>query len=184
MRISNWSSDVCSSDLQVTAWFVPAVMAIAAATFAVWALFGPEPAYTFAMVNAVAVLIIACPCAMGLATPTSIMVGTGRGAEIGVLFRKGDALQQLRAAQVVALDKTGTLTKGRPELTDLLAAPEFQEREVLALVAAVEAQYEHPRSEEHTSELQSLMRNSYAVLRLTKNKQNKSTTSRTTHIYV
>src|SRR3546814_9460244 len=95
-------------------------MAIAAATFAVWALFGPEPAYTFAMVNAVAVLIIACPCAMGLATPTSIMVGTGRGAEIGVLFRKGDALQQLRAAQVVALDKTGTLTKGRPELTDLL----------------------------------------------------------------
>ena len=132
---------------RVTAWFVPAVMAIAAATFSVWALFGPEPAYTFAMVNAVAVLIIACPCAMGLATPTSIMVGTGRGAEIGVLFRKGDALQQLRSARVVALDKTGTLTKGRPELTDLLAAPEFQEREVLALVAAVEAQSEHPIAE-------------------------------------
>src|SRR3546814_300351 len=131
---------------RVTAWFVPAVMAIAAITFAVWALFGPEPAYTYAMVNAVAVLIIACPCAMGLATPTSIMVGTGRGAEIGVLFRKGDALQQLRAAQVVALDKTGTLTKGRPELTDLLAAPGFEESEGLALVAAV-------RSEEHTYEL-------------------------------
>src|SRR3546814_18985075 len=99
------------------------------------------------MVNAVAVLIIACPCAMGLATPTSIMVGTGRGAEIGVLFRKGDALQQLRAAQVVALDKTGTLTKGRPELTDLLAAPGFDESEVLTLVAAVEAQSEHPIAE-------------------------------------
>jgi Cu+-exporting ATPase len=132
---------------QVTAWFVPAVMAVAAATFTVWAIFGPEPAYTFAMVNAVAVLIVACPCAMGLATPTSIMVGTGRGAEIGVLFRKGDALQQLRAARVVALDKTGTLTKGRPELTDLLAAPECDEDEVLALVAAVEAQSEHPIAE-------------------------------------
>src|SRR3546814_14757763 len=84
---------------------------------------------------------------MGLATPTPIMVGTGRGAEIGVLFRKGDALQQLRAAQVVALDKTGTLTKGRPELTDLLAAPGFEESEVLALVAAVEAQSEHPIAE-------------------------------------
>src|SRR3546814_11936018 len=99
------------------------------------------------MVNAVAVLIIACPCAMGLATPTSIMVGTGRGAEIGVLFRKGDALQQLRAAQVVALDKTGTLTTGRPELTDLLAAPGFEESEVLAPVAAGEAQSEKPTAE-------------------------------------
>jgi Cu+-exporting ATPase len=132
---------------QVTAWFVPAVMAVAAATFTLWAIFGPEPAYTFAMVNAVAVLIVACPCAMGLATPTSIMVGTGRGAEIGVLFRKGDALQQLRAARVVALDKTGTLTKGRPELTDLLVAPECDEAEVLAQVAAVEAQSEHPIAE-------------------------------------
>jgi Cu+-exporting ATPase len=132
---------------QITAWFVPAVMVVAAVTFAAWSLFGPEPAYTFAMVSAVAVLIIACPCAMGLATPTSIMVGTGRGAEIGVLFRKGDALQQLRAARVVALDKTGTLTKGRPELTDLLAAPGYNEAEVLALVAAVEAQSEHPIAE-------------------------------------
>src|SRR3546814_17756375 len=99
------------------------------------------------MVNAVAVLIIACPCAMGLATPTSIMVGTGRGAEIGVLFRKGDALHQLRAAQVVALDKTGTLTKSRPELTDLLAAQGFEESGVLALAAAVHAQSEHPNAE-------------------------------------
>src|SRR3546814_18665027 len=98
------------------------------------------------MVNAVAVLIIACPCAMGLATPTSIMVGTGRGAEIGVLFRKGDALQQLPAAQVVALDKTGTLTKGRPELTDLLAAQGVDESRVLALVAAVDATLTQPHT--------------------------------------
>jgi Cu+-exporting ATPase len=132
---------------KVTAWFVPAVMAAAALTFLVWLVFGPEPAMTFALVNAVAVLIIACPCAMGLATPTSIMVGTGRGAELGVLFRKGEALQSLRGVQVVALDKTGTLTKGRPELTDLIVAPGFDETEVLALVAAVESRSEHPIAE-------------------------------------
>ncbi len=99
---------------QVTMWFVPAVLAIAALTFGVWLVFGPDPALAFALVNAVAVLIIACPCAMGLATPTSIMVGTGRAAELGVLFRKGEALQGLRDVEVVALDKTGTLTEGRP----------------------------------------------------------------------
>jgi Cu+-exporting ATPase len=98
-------------------------------------------------VNAVAVLIIACPCAMGLATPTSIMVGTGRGAELGILFRQGGALQSLRDVQVVALDKTGTLTKGRPELTDLIAAQGFDETAVLALVAAVEVRSEHPIGE-------------------------------------
>lgn len=129
---------------QVTAWFVPAVMAMAAFTFVVWAIFGPEPAYTFALVNAVAVLIIACPCAMGLATPTSIMVGTGRAAEHGVLFRKGEALQLLRQVLVVALDKTGTLTKGAPELTDLVSGPGFDEAETLAVIAAVEANSEHP----------------------------------------
>lgn len=129
---------------KVTAWFVPAVMAAAAATFLVWLLFGPEPAMTFALVNAVAVLIIACPCAMGLATPTSIMVGTGRAAEMGVLFRKGEALQTLRDARVIALDKTGTLTRGRPELTDLVATEGFDRNEVLALVAAVEQRSEHP----------------------------------------
>ena len=129
---------------KVTAWFVPAVMTAAALTFLVWLLFGPEPAVTFALVNAVAVLIIACPCAMGLATPTWIMVGTGRAAELGVLFRNGEALQSLRSVEVVALDKTGTLTAGRPVMTDLEVAKGFDRAEVLALVAAVEAQSEHP----------------------------------------
>ena len=132
---------------RATMWFVPAVMAVAAATFGAWLSFGPDPALTFALVNAVAVLIIACPCAMGLATPTSIMVGTGRAAELGVLFRKGEALQTLREAAVVAVDKTGTLTEGRPELTDLFPSPGFAEAEVLALAAAVEARSEHPVAE-------------------------------------
>lgn len=132
---------------KVTLWFVPAVMAAAALTFLIWLIFGPTPALTFALVNAVAVLIIACPCAMGLATPTSIMVGTGRAAELGVLFRKGEALQALRDVSVIALDKTGTLTKGRPELTDLVPAEGFDYDEVLALVAAVETRSEHPIAE-------------------------------------
>lgn len=129
---------------KVTMWFVPAVMAAAALTFLVWIIFGPSPALTFALVNAVAVLIIACPCAMGLATPTSIMVGTGRGAELGVLFRKGEALQLLKDAKVVAVDKTGTLTEGRPALTDLHVAEGFNRARVLATVAAVESRSEHP----------------------------------------
>lgn len=132
---------------KVTGVFVPIVMGVALLTFGVWFLFGPEPALTFALVNAVAVLIIACPCAMGLATPTSIMVGMGRAAEMGVLFRKGEALQTLRGATIVALDKTGTLTRGRPELTDLIAAPGFDETDVLRLVASVERQSEHPVAE-------------------------------------
>ena len=129
---------------RVTLWFVPAVMLAALLTFLVWLMFGPSPALTFALVNAVAVLIIACPCAMGLATPTSIMVGTGRGAEMGVLFRKGEALQLLRDARVVAVDKTGTLTEGRPALTDLEIAGGFDRGRVLAQVAAVESRSEHP----------------------------------------
>jgi heavy metal translocating P-type ATPase len=129
---------------QITAWFVPAVIALAIATFAVWAIWGPEPASTFGLVNAVAVLIIACPCAMGLATPTSIMVGTGRAAELGVLFRRSEALQQLGDVKVVAFDKTGTLTEGKPMLTDLILDDDFDHDEVLALVAAVEAKSEHP----------------------------------------
>jgi len=129
---------------RITMWFVPAVMAAAVLTFIVWLAFGPEPALTFALVNAVAVLIIACPCAMGLATPTSIMVGTGRAAQMGVLFRKGEALQSLKDAKVVAVDKTGTLTKGRPELTDLVVAQGFERDVVLGKVAAVEAKSEHP----------------------------------------
>ncbi|MCF6370445.1 heavy metal translocating P-type ATPase [Rhizobium halophilum] len=130
---------------KVTAWFVPAVIALAVATFFVWLVFGPSLSH--AVVAAVAVLIIACPCAMGLAVPTSIMVGSGRAAELGVLFRKGDALQELRVVDMVVFDKTGTITKGQPELTDLVAAEGFAEDEVLALVAAVEARSEHPIAE-------------------------------------
>ena len=129
---------------RITMWFVPAVMTLAVLTFLVWLIWGPEPALTFGLVNGVAVLIIACPCAMGLATPTSIMVGTGRGAELGVLFRKGEALQALQEVRVVAFDKTGTLTEGRPELTDLVLASGFRREAVLPLLAAAEARSEHP----------------------------------------
>ena len=132
---------------RITMWFVPAVMVLAAATIAVWFFFGPSPAMTYALVAGVSVLIIACPCAMGLATPTSIMVGTGRAAEMGVLFRKGDALQGLTGVSVVALDKTGTVTEGRPELTDLVVAEGFARADVLAHVAAVESRSEHPVAE-------------------------------------
>ena len=129
---------------RVTAVFVPVVMAIALLTALVWLMFGPEPALNFALVNAVAVLIIACPCAMGLATPTSIMVGTGRAASDGILFRGGNALQTLSKIQVVALDKTGTLTRGRPTVIDLESLGNLAENEVLALAAAVEQDAEHP----------------------------------------
>ena len=129
---------------RVTMVFVPVVIALALLTFAIWLAFGPDPALTFGLVNAVAVLIIACPCAMGLATPTSIMVGTGRGAEMGVLFRKGEALQALSDVRVVAFDKTGTLTEGTPRLTDLEVASGLDRADVLAKIASVEAKSEHP----------------------------------------
>jgi heavy metal translocating P-type ATPase len=129
---------------KVVAVFTPIVLVIAALTALIWIFFGGDNAITFALVNTVAVLIIACPCAMGLATPTSIMVGTGKAAEMGVLFRKGEALQTLQEAKVVALDKTGTLTKGKPELTDFKAQAGFSDTELLALVASVEKQSEHP----------------------------------------
>ncbi|MEM9425838.1 MAG: heavy metal translocating P-type ATPase [Pseudomonadota bacterium] len=132
---------------RVTLWFVPAVMAVAGLTVALWLLLGPDPALTLALVAGVSVLIIACPCAMGLATPTSIMVGTGRAAEMGVLFRKGDALQALSGIGVIAFDKTGTVTEGRPGLTDIVLADGFDRGEVMALVAAVEARSEHPVAE-------------------------------------
>ena len=132
---------------RVTASFVPIVMAVAGVTFATWILFGPEPASAFALVNAVAVLIIACPCAMGLATPTSIMVGTGRAAELGILFRRGEALQTLRSTGVVAFDKTGTLTEGRPELTDFAVVSGAPPDEVLGLIASAERLSEHPVAE-------------------------------------
>lgn len=124
--------------------FVPAVIAVALFTIAMWLAFGPDPALTFALVAGVSVLIIACPCAMGLATPTSIMVGTGRAAELGVLFRKGDALQKLDEARIVAFDKTGTLTEGRPRLTRIDTANGHPQDATLALIAAVESQSEHP----------------------------------------
>jgi Cu+-exporting ATPase len=129
---------------EVTAWFVPAVIGIALMTFFLWLLLGPEPAYTHGLVAAVAVLIIACPCAMGLATPTSIMVGTGRAAELGVLFRKGEALQSLSAIDWVVLDKTGTITAGKPEVTEIVTSEGFAEAEVLRLAASLEARSEHP----------------------------------------
>ena len=129
---------------KVTMWFVPIVLLLAALTFMLWFVFGPEPTLTFALVNAVAVLIIACPCAMGLATPTSIMVGTGRGAEMGVLFRKGEALQALRDVEVIAVDKTSTLTQGKPTLTDFYVQQGFDHEQVLRIVASVEAKSEHP----------------------------------------
>ncbi len=129
---------------KVTMWFVPVVMAAAFVTFLVWYFAGPQPTLSFAIVNAVAVLIIACPCAMGLATPTSIMVGTGKAAEMGVLFRRGEALQAMRDTKAVALDKTGTLTKGHPELTDIVVAEGFDEAEVIRVAASVEARSEHP----------------------------------------
>jgi P-type Cu+ transporter len=129
---------------KVTMWFVPVVMGISLLTFVGWLVWGPAPALSMALVNAVAVLIIACPCAMGLATPTSIMVGTGRAAQMGVLLRKGEALQQLKDACVVAVDKTGTLTKGKPELTDFLVADGWERSHLLAQIAAVEEKSEHP----------------------------------------
>lgn len=132
---------------RVTMWFVPAVLGLAALTITVWLMFGPDPALTFALVAGVSVLIIACPCAMGLATPTSIMVGTGKAAEMGVLFRKGDALQSLSDVRIVAVDKTGTITAGTPSLTDLVVTDGFDRDEVLSLVASVEAQSEHPIAE-------------------------------------
>ena len=123
--------------------FVPVVIGIAVITFAIWLLVGPSPTLNYAFVAAVSVLVIACPCAMGLATPTAIMVGTGRGAEMGVLFRRGEALETLAKVEVIVLDKTGTLTKGHPELTDFVPLGQHNE-EILAWVAAAEAQSEHP----------------------------------------
>ena len=128
--------------------FVPTVMTIALVTFVTWMAFGPEPALGFAFVAAVSVLLIACPCAMGLATPTAIMVGTGKGAEMGVLFRKGASLERLARVDTVVLDKTGTLTEGRPALTDLHGYGEGRdEAALLALIAAAEAKSEHPIAE-------------------------------------
>ncbi len=132
---------------RISGVFVPIVMALAVVTFLVWLVFGPAPAFTFALLNFVAVLIIACPCAMGLATPTSIMVGTGRGAERGILIKGGEALEGAHAIDTVVLDKTGTLTRGEPRLTDVIPANGFPEDDLLALAAAAERNSEHPLGE-------------------------------------
>ncbi|MCX8667313.1 copper-translocating P-type ATPase [Acetobacteraceae bacterium B3987] len=138
---------------KVTLWFVPAIILLAVLIFIVWMSLGPSPALGYAVVNAIAVLIAACPCAMGLATPTAIMVGTGKAAEMGILFRKGEALQTLESTKLVAFDKTGTLTSGQPQLTEFYLldkesshAPEQTEKTLLALAASVEEQSDHPVS--------------------------------------
>jgi Cu+-exporting ATPase len=128
----------------VAGYFVPMVIAIAAATFAVWALYGPEPRMAYALLNAVAVLIIACPCALGLATPMSIMVGTGRGATAGVLIRHAEALETLEKIDTVVVDKTGTLTEGKPRLTAVLTLSGYSQADVLRLAAGLERLSEHP----------------------------------------
>ena len=129
---------------RVSTFFVPAVVLVSLATFAAWMLWGPEPRLAYAVVNAVAVLIIACPCALGLATPISITVASGRGAELGVLFRDASAIESLAHVEVLVLDKTGTLTEGKPTLTDIVAVDGFTEQDVLTLAAALEAPSEHP----------------------------------------
>lgn len=128
------------------AWFVPAVVAAAALTFVVWAIVGPEPRLAYALLSAVAVLIIACPCALGLATPMSIMVGTGRGAAAGVLVKNAEVLEVLEKVDTLVLDKTGTLTEGKPRLTAVVAADGLDENELLRLAASLERSSEHPLS--------------------------------------
>jgi P-type Cu+ transporter len=128
----------------VTGWFVPVVLVIALATLAVWLIFGPDPRLTYALVTFITVLIIACPCAMGLATPTAIMVGTGRGAEAGVLIRGGEALEQAHRVDTIIFDKTGTLTRGRPEVAELVPVAGTAQDELLAVAAAAEQGSEHP----------------------------------------
>jgi len=129
---------------QVSGWFVPAVIGIAVITFAIWAVFGPQPRLVYGIVNAVAVLIIACPCALGLATPMSVMVATGKAATAGVLFRNAEAIEVLRSVDTLVVDKTGTLTLGKPELATVLTTGKISEGEVLRLAATLERASEHP----------------------------------------
>jgi Cu+-exporting ATPase len=129
---------------QVSAWFVPAVIAVAIAAFAAWAMFGPEPRFAYGLVAAVSVLIIACPCALGLATPMSIMVGVGRGAQAGVLIKNAEALERMEKIDTLVIDKTGTLTEGKPKVVAVRPAPGFDEAQVLTLAASVERGSEHP----------------------------------------
>jgi P-type Cu+ transporter len=129
---------------QVSAWFVPAVIAVALIAFAVWAMFGPQPRLAYALVAAVSVLIIACPCALGLATPMSVMVGVGRGAQAGVLIRNAEALERMERVDTLVVDKTGTLTEGKPKVTAIVPAEGFTDADILKFAASVEAASEHP----------------------------------------
>jgi Cu+-exporting ATPase len=129
---------------QVSGWFVPAVIAVAVAAFIAWATFGPEPRFAFGLVAAVTVLIIACPCALGLATPMSIMVGVGRGAKLGVLIKNAEALERLEQVDTLVVDKTGTLTEGKPKVTAIVPPAGFDEADVLRLAASIEQGSEHP----------------------------------------
>src|SRR5213080_3297977 len=129
---------------RVASWFVPAVIAAAVITFIIWAMLGPEPRFAHAIVNAVAVLIIACPCALGLATPMSIMVGVGRGAHSGVLIKNAEALELMEKIDTLVVDKTGTLTEGKPAVTEIVAAAGYLDTDVLRLAASVERKSEHP----------------------------------------
>jgi len=131
----------------IASYFVPIVIGIALVTFIIWYFLGPAPAFTFALLNFIAVLIIACPCALGLATPTAIMVGTGKGAENGILIRSAEALERAHKINTVLLDKTGTLTQGKPLVTDIISVPSFSDKDVLQLAASVERQSEHPLAE-------------------------------------
>jgi Cu+-exporting ATPase len=131
----------------IAGYFVPVVIALAIITFIVWALFGPRPAFTYAFLNFIAVLIIACPCALGLATPTSIMVGTGKGAENGILIRGAEALETAHQLNAIVLDKTGTLTRGEPSVTDIVESGISTKRDVLTLAASAEKGSEHPLGE-------------------------------------
>ncbi len=129
---------------QVSSWFVPLVIAVAVLAFVAWSIWGPEPRFTFGLIAAVSVLIIACPCALGLATPMSIMVGIGRGARAGVLVKNAEALERLEKVNTLVVDKTGTLTEGKPAVTSIVAAPGFDETELLRLAAGLEKASEHP----------------------------------------
>ena len=129
---------------RVSFWFVLAVLGVASVTFVAWGVFGPAPSWTYAVLNAVAVLIIACPCALGLATPMSIMVASGRAAQAGVLFRDAEAIERLRTVDTLVVDKTGTLTQGRPAFREVIAAQRLAADEVLRLAASLEQGSEHP----------------------------------------
>src|SRR5205814_4066339 len=129
---------------QVSGWFVPAVIIIALVAFAAWSIYGPEPRFAFGLVAGVTVLIIACPCALGLATPMSIMVGVGRGAEVGVLIKNAEALERMEKIDTLVVDKTGTLTEGKPKVVSIVPSAGFAEADILRLAASVERASEHP----------------------------------------